>query len=158
MYEEHLHVVDDDDDDDDDDSTEEWLPVGMSVVTKQSLNPEIRDANTTNNDTLDQESTKDLNATIDTIDKFEPNTIDANAQQKSKRLDKTKNQATSPDVIANEEEFVQQKLKTNDDLQERLDGIDNLLENLQEEEWANKEKEEEQGSRTEKDKEESTDA
>ncbi|KAL3792878.1 hypothetical protein HJC23_004803 [Cyclotella cryptica] len=147
MYEEHLHVVDDDDDDDDDDSTEEWLPVGMSVVTKQSLNPEIRDANTTNNDTLDQESTKDLNATIDTIDKFEPNTIDANAQQKSKRLDKTKNQATSPDVIANEE-----------DLQERLDGIDNLLENLQEEEWANKEKEEEQGSRTEKDKEESTDA
>ncbi|KAL3792872.1 hypothetical protein HJC23_004797 [Cyclotella cryptica] len=147
------------DDDDDNDSNEEWSPVGMSVVVKQSSNPAATGP--------ELETNRQVNDTNNTIRKLQPITMDDNAQRKSKRLEKAKDQSTSQNAIAKEEEMVREKLKTNDEriaeamlrnLQERLDGVDNLLENLQEEEWADEENDEEQDDSNDKIVEETPDA
>ncbi|KAL7479304.1 hypothetical protein ACHAW6_005039, partial [Cyclotella cf. meneghiniana] len=145
--------------DDGNDSNEEWSPVGMSVVVKQSSTPAAPGP--------ESESNKKVSDTKATIHKLQPITIDDNAQRKSKRLEKAKNQSTNHNDIAEEEESVREKLKTNDEriaeamlrnLQERLDGVDNLLENLQEEEWADEENDEGQDEPTHKIDGETSDA
>jgi hypothetical protein len=63
----------------------------------------------------------------DSIHKLQPITINDNAQRKSKRLEKAKDQATNHNAIAKEEELVQEKLKTNDEC-----IAEAMLQNLQE--------------------------
>ncbi|KAL7475171.1 hypothetical protein ACHAW6_001096, partial [Cyclotella cf. meneghiniana] len=164
MYGQDSQAVDDDDDDDD--YNEEWSPVGMSVVVKQSSKSAACYENLTSNVAPECETNKTLDHAKDSIHKLQPITIDDNAQRKSKRLEKSKNQATDHNAIAKEEELVREMLKTNDEriaeamlrnLQGRLDGVDNLLENLQEEEWADEENDEEQDDSKHKIEEETPD-
>jgi hypothetical protein len=134
--------------DDDSESNEEWSPVGMSVVVKDS--PASK-----NEDEIIHgqcERIKRSNAD-ESINKLQPITVDDNTQRKMKRLERAAKQPNSQTDIAKEVAMVRDKLKTTDELmaeamlrslQGRLDGVDNLLESLQEEEWADEEDAEQQ--------------